>query len=342
MKKKNNITFEIISKYRTLLMGLAIISILIFHFTEDCFISGHNYNGLIRIYKIVIGSSGVDIFLLLSGLGLYYSYKKNNNPKEFYIKRLKKVLIPYFIIALPALFIKDIILDGGNILDLIKNITFVSLFTNGTKWHWYIFFICICYLIFPYLFNVFNTSKDDTTDQMRLITLISFITIICILLQLYSKEVFSNINIFMLRFTPFICGVLLGKYSYNKKEIKTSHIIISVLAIPMIFLVKDSGIIISRYILFIVNSCLFFIGTIILNKISSIKIAEISVKIIEWFGKYSLEIYLVHVTIRTFFNRFGLHTYLLKNEAIFICISLVISILLNKLSSLIIKKVSNY
>lgn len=341
MKKKKKITYEIISKYRTLLMGVAIISILIYHFTEDCFTSGHNYSGLIRIYKIVIGSSGVDIFLLLSGLGLYYSYKKNNKPKDFYLKRFKKVLVPYLIIALPALFIKDIMLEGGNILDVIKNITFISLFTNGTKWHWYIFFICICYLVFPYIFDVFNTSKDDITDHKRLMTLVSFVTVICILLQLYSKELFNNINIFMLRFTPFICGVLIGKYSYNKKEIKKSHIIISILALPTIFLIKDSGIIILRYILFIVNSCLYFIGIIILNNISTLKITEIPIKIIEWFGKYSLEIYLVHVTIRTFFNHFGLHTYILKNEIIFICISLVVSIILNKLSTIIIKKVSN-
>ena len=98
--KNNKLTYEIVSKYRTLLMGIAIITILIFHFVEDCHSANHNYEGLIRLYKICIGSSGVDIFLLLSGFGLYYSFKKNDNIKEFYTKRFTKILIPYLIVAI--------------------------------------------------------------------------------------------------------------------------------------------------------------------------------------------------------------------------------------------------
>lgn len=344
-KKETKLTFEIISKYRTLLMGIAIITIIIFHFVEDCYNANYHYEGFIRLYKIVIGSSGVDIFLLLSGFGLYYSFKKNNNTKEFYLKRFTKILIPYLIVAIPALFIKDILLDGAGIIKYIKDITFITLFTDGVRWHWYIFFISVCYLLFPYLFKVFDSSKDDITDHMRLMTLISFTTIICIMLQLYCKEVFSNINIFMLRLTPFICGVLLGKYSYKKVEIKKHYIVISFLALFLIWLAKDTNIIMVRYTLFIVNSCLYFIGILILEKIKSLKFAEIPVKIVEWFGKYSLELYLVHVTIRTFFHRAGYPTYQLPTAIIYLILTVILSIGLNKLSNLIsktiIRKVSN-
>ena len=75
-------------------MGMAILSILIFHYTEDCYTVGINYSGIVKLYKTYIGSSGVDIFLLLSGLGLYYSFSKNNSIKDFYSKRLKRVLVP--------------------------------------------------------------------------------------------------------------------------------------------------------------------------------------------------------------------------------------------------------
>ena len=342
MKKKqeNKLTFEIISKYRTLLMGIAIITIILFHFVEDCYNANHNYEGFIRLYKIIIGSSGVDIFLLLSGFGLYYSFKKNNNTKEFYLKRFTKILIPYLIVAIPALFIKDIILDGTTIIKYLKDLTFITLLTDGVRWHWYIFFICICYLIFPYIFKVFDSSKDDITDHMRLMNLISFTTIICIMLQLYCKEVFSNTNIFMLRLTPFICGVLLGKYAYKKEEIKKHHIVITFLSLFLIWLAKDTNIIVTRYTLFIVNSSLYFIGILILDKIKHLKITEIPAKIIEWCGKYSLELYLVHVTIRTFFHRAGYPTYSFPTIIIYLILTVILSIGLNKLSNLINKTIT--
>ena len=336
--KNNKLTYEIVSKYRTLLMGIAIITILIFHFVEDCHSANHNYEGLIRLYKICIGSSGVDIFLLLSGFGLYYSFKKNNNIKEFYTKRFTKILIPYLIVAIPGIFFKDIIFNNGTIIDFLKDITFVSIITDGVRWHWYIFFIGLCYLIFPYIYKVFDSSKDEITDHMRLTSMFSFITIICIMLQLYCKPVFNNTNIFMLRFFPFICGVLLGKYAYQKKEIKKSHIVIAFLGLFLIWLAKDTNIILVRYTLFIVNTCLYFVGLLILNKLSNLKIHDISVKIIGWFGKYSLEIYLVHVTIRVFFKYLGYPTYILKNEIIFIILTLVLSVILNRISS----KISTY
>ena len=80
-QQQSLITYKIFSDYRTFMMGIAMISIIIFHYTEDSMNSLYNYSGIIRMYKKTIGSSGVDLFLLLSGLGLVYSMKKNSNIK---------------------------------------------------------------------------------------------------------------------------------------------------------------------------------------------------------------------------------------------------------------------
>lgn len=50
-----------------------------------------------------LASVGVDIFLLVSGLGLWYSLKKKMNMvkiKDWYIRRYKRILIPYIIIII--------------------------------------------------------------------------------------------------------------------------------------------------------------------------------------------------------------------------------------------------
>ena len=70
--KKEKLTYEIFSKYRNIIMGVAIISILIFHFTDDCRIFNYSFDGLIKLFNRYISSAGVDIFLFFSGFSLYY------------------------------------------------------------------------------------------------------------------------------------------------------------------------------------------------------------------------------------------------------------------------------
>lgn len=52
-----------------------------------------------------IGNVGVDIFLLLSGIGLYYSYERSS--AGFFKRRLSRVLIPHLIFAVPYRDIKS-------------------------------------------------------------------------------------------------------------------------------------------------------------------------------------------------------------------------------------------
>ena len=61
------ITCDLLSRQRTILMGLAMLSILFFHYTEDCYVNDVHFTGFIRVYKTYIGSAGVDLFLFLSG-----------------------------------------------------------------------------------------------------------------------------------------------------------------------------------------------------------------------------------------------------------------------------------
>lgn len=80
--------YSILSKYRTELMGISILWVMFFHSTISV------NNTILRLIKD-IGYGGVDIFLMLSGLGLYYAYKKNNNILEFYKRRVLRILPTY-------------------------------------------------------------------------------------------------------------------------------------------------------------------------------------------------------------------------------------------------------
>ena len=58
MKKIN---YNLISKYRKTLMGLSIISIIVFHFAYDVGIHKSHYTLFWKLYKTIIGSSAITL-----------------------------------------------------------------------------------------------------------------------------------------------------------------------------------------------------------------------------------------------------------------------------------------
>jgi len=330
------LTFEIFSKYRNIIMGLAIISILFFHFTEDCMRYNYNYNGFIKFYKIFIGSAGVDIFLFLSGLGLYYSWKKNKNYKEFMCKRIKRVIIPYLLISIPAFLIRDVLINNLGFLTVVKGITFYSFLTTGSNWFWYIFMIMICYLIFPEIYNIVEENKSKIKSHITLINIFTFITLMAIMLQLYNKPIFANLNIMLLRFPIFVFGAFVGRAAYEKRTINKEGLAFIILAIICIYLRNTQSIILIRYISALLFSALLFIIILLFEWFNNHKIHFKHIKqVLEWLGKYSLELYLTHVAVRGIINTLGYHTCRIRYYLLMLVLSIILSIFIKKITVLI-------
>ena len=74
------INYNDISAYRSELMGWSILWIMMLHFTFNQI----KPLGFIAQY----GFAGVDIFLFVSGFGLFYSLDKDDNLVSFYRKML--------------------------------------------------------------------------------------------------------------------------------------------------------------------------------------------------------------------------------------------------------------
>ena len=60
-------SYELLSKYRGVLMGVQILLIMAFHYTEDLSNAADHFNGPAQVFYDYIGSSGVDMFLMISG-----------------------------------------------------------------------------------------------------------------------------------------------------------------------------------------------------------------------------------------------------------------------------------
>ena len=129
----------------------------------------------------------------------------------------------------------------------------------------------------------------------------------------------------ILRFIPFILGILFGKLSYRGKRMEYSFIFF-LLGIASIILIRRN-LIYNRVFLFIFLLSISFWIIYLLDLFND----NLFTRIFSFFGRYSLEIYLVHVAIRKIIKSYGYPTYKVGYYILFIIISIIISIGFNKL-----------
>ena len=92
MKKFN---LDLISYNRNTIYGLSILWIMFFHSSLT-----FQREWINNIKKL--GECGVDVFLFVSGISLYFSYTKNQNIKDFYRKRIQRIFLPTLFTAIPS------------------------------------------------------------------------------------------------------------------------------------------------------------------------------------------------------------------------------------------------
>lgn len=318
-------------------MGLEILLIIFFHFVEDCKVYNVRYGGFIRYFYEFIRSSGVDVFLVLSGLGLYYSWRKNQNYKLFLEKRFARIMIPYLLVAILAWGWRDLFVDRVGIIQFVKDVSFISLFTQGTKWFWYIFMMAICYLLFPIIYNWIDKSKNDKICGLKVCCVFLISTIFAWGLRTVWYDMYKNINILIYRFPMFIFGCWIGKLSYEKQEIEIVKLAATgVSIIILLSMLKAFSVdLVSNYLRTCWNVICCLIVMTSMTWYGQKRIGTFIYRILEWCGSYSLELYLIHVAVRRIMNILGYHTYRYSYEVIMLVFSALLSVLLKDVTRII-------
>ena len=329
---------DAVSKYRQELMGLSILGILLFHFFQDCRSSGYNYTEYARFYFEHVGSSCVDVFLFLSGLGLFYSLKKNGEVRSFYAKRFRKILIPYFLVAIPAFIYLDIV-SKDSISKFFRDIFFVSFMKDGSILFWYILLIMICYLFSPHLFRYIDSSRDDHEMYSRMFAILTFVISCILALQLNCGEFFDKTNILILRIPAFIGGMFMGRLSYTKAKLGSGFFLILILAVFLNNQIAISPIYTLRLVIALTAICAAVLIALISDAfLSRFKIcSKIVFPILRWIGRYTLELYICHVAVRRILNKEDYPTCRYRYELLMLAIS-ILAVVIVRLLTLMINK----
>lgn len=202
---RKNISWNLVSKYRTELMGCSILGIILFHWYENCMIHGKSINFILHLFSL--GNRFVEVFLILSGMGLYYSFKKQENIKTFYLRRITKLLPTYLILGIPYWIYFDCFLNKMNIGQVFIDISFISFITEGNRRFWFIGLILGLYLFFPIFYKIIYKNVNEWIGVGEILILYFLTTI---LIWKSSPTVYANIEVAWGRIPCFIVGIVLG------------------------------------------------------------------------------------------------------------------------------------
>ena len=269
-----------LSTYRSQLMGIAIIWIMLFHSGIDA-PEPFLLRSLWYLFVSFGGGIGVDIFFILSGFGLVYSASKLTNNSQWWSwewKRMIRVLPSYLIVAIFAYSIQGRV----NIYNILQ----LNFFIDGIRDFWFIPAIVLCYLGFPFLYML---SQKIGMRKVCGVTMLLSIALYCSVFYL-SPEYYKKLEVFLLRIPCFILGVYWG-YLCKERLYKEYlwNVAASFILCPISVYLSFPG----------SDRWMFFFGTIIFFQILVLLLYIISFKpfhyIFSYFGTRSLQIYLVHI-----------------------------------------------
>lgn len=287
--------FNNISKYRSSLMGIAMLSVFLFHSMGDWmppFIHNIAANGAI----------GVDVFLFLSSIGLTYSITKNPSVSAFYKRRVLRIMPTYwFIMTCVYLFV--FILTAVHIMpdnyyriprsfwEFIQAYTTIGYWIrDGLFYLWYIPAILLLYILFPFVHKLFVVSK--------------WTYLLCLIpgaiLTFCPPDIAWYHNCLLYRVGIFLWGGIFSiEYLQRVRTIKAWKIYI-VGACAMLFYIIRMQLGIAPFPRLLEEVCFFVTLPCILICLTLFfryKIIDLSMGFV---GKISLEFYLIHEFVMRF------------------------------------------
>ena len=214
-----------ISRFRAEQMGAAMLFVILFHVALD---RGDPFYGLRRC-----GNVGVDIFLFLSGVGLWFSWVKTPDVLRFYRRRLLRI-VPTWIVVATAFYLPDYLgarRFSHSIVDLIGDIT-----VNWDFWlhdeltFWYVPAIMALYLVAPWYMRLVQSRP-----VYRWLPLLMVIWCVMVQWVLPIHHAVGHIEIFWSRVPIFFIGINFGEMVRTRRQLSSDAVWLLLVTFLMTF-----------------------------------------------------------------------------------------------------------
>ncbi len=303
------------TKYRMSIFGLAVIWIF---FRHTFYYNQVSFSFLSPIVQI--GDCGVDVFLFLSGFGLYFSYTKYLKKIDFYKKRVLRIIPAVIILLSSFAILKDLLQGLAPTTIFYPRYWFLSVYSN----YWFIGAILLFYALYPFIICCVRKSALLTTI---IAFVLSVAGISCV--HFLNAGLLGQLVVYFARFPVFILGAVFAHH-LNLLTYSKSIIVLMFLSIPcLIYFPKDF----QRLMYFPLATAVCVVLPQFLDKMP-----PIFAKTCSFFGRMSLEFYLIHV----FLFGMGFIGWLNAKLDIYVCILLafIAATMCSYLSSLVISSIT--
>lgn len=321
MKKGLSLNLNCYTLYRAEFMGIAAVMIILCHAASNLVLLPP------PIQKILnIGNYGVDIFMFMSGLGMFYSLQNNiGSIKDWYKKRLIRIFIPYFIATFVYCMIR-MYFSNFSFMDTILSLSTIDywLYHRGA---WFVAAIIPLYFITPFLSKFIETKKNKFFSVIVIVSLL----IILSKVDFFRNEICENIQFVLGRVPMFVMGYYMARHIKNGETLKALHVIIISLISVSLFFFFNIYTALTIPILFVLAYLIQY-----LHRLSLID------KIMIFMGKISLESYLTNIYLPNIFRLFDFGDYaygIYLRYTLVVLIGIPLAYLINRVSTRLIVRI---
>ena len=240
----------------------------------------------------ILAGLGVNLFLVLSGFGITSSLlKSEQTPLNFYLKRIKRLFIPLWLVIIPLIILDWLVLHktyspttiGQSLIGFFPS---ADIFSDLAPQLWYFTITLFYYLAIPWVF----WRKYSYLSVLVLAALGYF-------LFPYIPLTESVLNLWELHFLAFPIGTLLALIAREPKVVsviaklkypRLRYPALAILLVIFVYTAFNSGV--SQGVR--AEETLSLVTTFAVIGIFQLK--PISFDLFSVFGKYSYEVYLFH------------------------------------------------
>ena len=303
---------------------------IIFHHISPLVKTGEEFSNF-----SYMGTYIVSIFFFLSAYGLYVQNESRENYLDnFLVKRLSKIIVPFFIISLIYMFYRFV---NGQLIDL--NF-FINLFKQGSTIiynGWFVDIIILMYIFFYLSFKFFQNKFLSIVFNT-----IFIICYICLAIKLgYNFWWYNSV-------LAFAIGLIWAKNQNKIDRFLEKYYFIAIILVTVLLFFSHKYNILLKYI-HLENSYSYALAANLDNIIFTIYFIIVFLKKINFsnvylnlIGRISFELYMIHGLVISMLAKIFVSSRV--NDVLFTLFVLIISLILawivNKIDKRIIQKVS--
>lgn len=288
-------SYQNIIRHRSVWMGIAMIWIVAFHMPLQA-------PGELLQFIRKIGYGGVDLCLFASGVGCYYSLKKDPDPGRFMGRRLWRlgpVYLIFLLFWLPWQYSKGL----ATIPNMLGNLFGIQYLTDlGNGFNWYISAILVFYLLAPF----FRSAIDGFALRGRVLLL-------AVLLAITIPFWMSGTYIILVTRIPvFYLGMLFAAGACEERKVRVREIIAGLVLMVLGLVVLEWGYRnipnkmwaygVYWYPFLLIAPVVCVLLSLAMGALERIPGGKTVIRALSKVGEYSFEIYLIHIPLVEIMN----------------------------------------